>query len=110
MPRALPPGLRRLGAAVAVCAVLVAGCSPAPDVPPGAVHPGTSAAAPPIDQRPTTVGIADSDLLGLPRDQVVKAVGLMKQLGVTTVRLLVPWAAIQRTPDSYDWTMVDKTV
>lgn len=110
MPRALPPGLRRLGAAVAVCTMLVAGCSPASDAPPSTVDPGRSAAAPPISQRATTVGIADSDLLGLPEDQVVKAVGLMKQLGVTTVRLLIPWAAIQRTPDSYDWTMVDKTV
>lgn len=110
MPRALPPGLRRLGAAAAVCAMLVAGCSATSDAPPSAVDPGTSRAAPPIDQRPTTVGMADSDLLGLPKDQVVKAVGLMKQLGVTTVRLLIPWAAIQRTPDSYDWTMVDKTV
>jgi polysaccharide biosynthesis protein PslG len=110
MPQALPPGLRRLGAAVAVCVMLVAGCSPAPDAPPVEVDPGTSAAAPPVAKLPITVGIADSDLLGLPRDEVVKAVELMKQLGVTTVRLLVPWAAIERTPDSYDWSMVDKTV
>ena len=99
MPRALPPGLRRLGAAVAVCVMLVAGCSPAEDSSPREVDPGISAAAPPIEQRPTTVGIADSDLLGLPRDQVVEAVERMKQLGVTTVRLLVPWAAIEYTKD-----------
>ena len=41
---------------------------------------------------------------------MVASVAAIKRLGVTTVRLLVPWAAIEPTPDSFDWTMVDKTV
>jgi hypothetical protein len=103
-----------LGVAVTTCvALLVSGCGNGSDAPRPAGNLRTydlTEAAPPIDQVPTTVGVADSDLLGLPADQVVKSVGLMKQLGVTTVRLLIPWAAIQHTPDSYDWSMVDKTV
>jgi polysaccharide biosynthesis protein PslG len=111
MTRAPLSGLRRLGVVIATCAVLVSGCGHPTDAPRPAAEPMTTVgASPTVDQRPTTVGIADSDLLGLPQAQVAEAVGRMKQLGVTTVRLLVPWAAIQPTPDSYDWSMVDKTV
>ena len=111
MPRAPLSGLRRLGALIATCAVLVAGCGHPTDASRPAAEPTTTkGSSSSIDERPTTVGIADSDLLGLPQAQVVDAVGRMKQLGVTTVRLLVPWAAIEPTPGAYDWSMVDKTV
>ncbi|GAB7071610.1 cellulase family glycosylhydrolase [Mycobacterium hodleri] len=110
MLRAPLPGLRRLGVVIAAAAVLVSGCGHPTDAPRPAAEPTTSGASSAVDQRSTTVGIADSDLLGLPQPQVVDAVGRMKQLGVTTVRLLVPWAAIQPSPDVYDWSMVDKTV
>ncbi|WP_284235243.1 cellulase family glycosylhydrolase [Mycobacterium antarcticum] len=115
MTRARRPGPLRtltvIAAAVAGC--LVSGCGGGSN----AMHPAANLRAydltepaPPIDQRPTTVGVADSDLLGLPGDGVEKSLGLMRSLGVTTVRLLVPWAAIEHTPDAYDWSMVDKTV
>lgn len=110
MPRAPLAGLRRLGALIACAVLVVSGCSPGSDTPRPAGDSGTSDAAPLIDQRATTVGIADSDLLGLPKDQVVTSLALMKQLGVTTVRLLIPWAAIEPAPNRYDWSMVDKTV
>lgn len=112
MARALLLG--RLRAAIVMCIacalLVVSGCSPdsAAPRPPGDSR--IAGAAPPIVQRPTTVGIADSDLLGLPKDQVLKSVAQMKQLGVTTVRLLIPWTAIESAPSSYDWTVVDKTV
>jgi hypothetical protein len=112
MTRARRTGLRRavVGAA---SLVLLAGCAQGADPP----HPAANLraydvadAAPAIPQLPSTVGMADSDLLALPPNQVVRAVALMKASGVSTVRLLIPWTAIQHTPDSYDWSMVDKTV
>lgn len=114
MARARLQGLRRWVVAVVACAgLVVSGCGDGSDStdPAGDLRTYDLAeAVPPIAELPTTVGFADSDLLGLTGDQVVKSLGVMKQLGVTTVRLLVPWAAIQHTPDSYDWSMVDKTV
>ncbi|MDP9166338.1 MAG: beta-galactosidase [Actinomycetota bacterium] len=111
---------RRLGLRAVVVALVVglasitAGCGdeavPLPPVGVSPAHDSLEAAAPAVDALSTTVGVADSDLLGLPADQVVTSVAAIKRLGVTTVRLLVPWAAIEPAPDSYDWTMVDKTV
>jgi polysaccharide biosynthesis protein PslG len=106
--------LRRIAVVVVAGFVLaVSGCGQGADLP----HPAANLraydlpeAAAPIAQSPAVVGVADSDLLGLPVDQVATSIGLMRTLGVTTVRLLVPWAAIEHTPDSYDWSMVDKTV
>lgn len=113
MTRARRPGLRRVAVVLLGAILVLSGCATdgAASPPAATVRAhDASAAAPPIEQLPSTVGLADSDLLGLPPDQVVKAIGLMKASGVTTVRLLVPWIAIQRTPGSYDWSMVDKTV
>jgi polysaccharide biosynthesis protein PslG len=63
-----------------------------------------------IDQMPTTIGIADSDLVGLPLDGVNKAFGTMKAVGVGTVRILIPWVAVQHGKDGYDWSHVDQMV
>ena len=63
-----------------------------------------------IDQMPTTIGVADSDLCGLPLDGVNKALGLMKAVGVDTVRILIPWVAVQDGKDGYDWSLVDRMV
>jgi hypothetical protein len=59
---------------------------------------------------PTTIGIADSDLFGLPLDGVNKALGMMKAVGVGTVRILIPWVAVQHDKDGYDWSQVDRMV
>lgn len=114
MTRGRRLALRRIAVVVVAGFVLaVSGCGQGSELP----HPAANLraydlaeAAAPIAQSPAVVGVADSDLLGLPVDQVATSIGLMKTLGVTTVRLLVPWAAIEHTPDSYDWSMVDKTV
>lgn len=114
MTRARRQVARRVAVgAVAGLALVVSGCGRGTQLP----HPAANLraydlaeAAAPIAQVPTMVGVADSDLLGLPADQVAESVKLMKAMGVTTVRLLVPWVAIQHTPDSYDWSLVDKTV
>jgi polysaccharide biosynthesis protein PslG len=63
-----------------------------------------------IDQMATTIGVADSDLYGLPLDGVKRALGLMKAVGVDTVRILVPWVAVQHGKDAYDWSLVDRMV
>jgi hypothetical protein len=52
----------------------------------------------------------DSDLYGLPMDGVNKALGLMKAVEVDTVRILIPWVAVQHGKDAYDWSLVDRMV
>jgi len=66
-----------------------------------------------IDPASTTVGIADSELFGMPEADIVATFNEMQSLGVNTVRIMVPWAAIQPfAPDTAngayrDWSKVD---
>jgi hypothetical protein len=114
MTRALRRGLRRAAGLLVVGAVLVAtGCGSAV----GPVRPAAAdlrtydlGRAPVIQQSPTTVGMADSDLYGLPSEQVVKTIGLMTSAGVHDLRIMVPWAAIERDQGRYDWSTVDPMV
>jgi polysaccharide biosynthesis protein PslG len=96
----------------ALSMLMIASCGPAPEsvLPPSG--PQTDGISRPmvIDQVPTTIGVADSDLYGLPLDGVSKALGLMNAVGVGTVRILIPWVAVQRGEDGYDWNLVDRMV
>lgn len=103
------------GAFVVVAALstlIVAACGPASEPILPTSGPQTYDVVRPtvIDQMPTTIGVADSDLYGLPLDGVNKALGLMKAVGVDTVRILIPWVAVQRGKEGYDWSMVDRMV
>lgn len=63
-----------------------------------------------IVQAPSTIGVADSDLYGQPEDQVDRALDRVAAVGITTVRLMVPWAGVEARPNVYDWKLVDRTV
>lgn len=64
-----------------------------------------------ITDTPTTFGVADSNLYNLDQAQLVERLNVMKGLGVTDLRIGVPWVYIQPTSStSYDWTKMDNVV
>lgn len=70
-----------------------------------------------IKDESTTIGIADSDMYdpNLTEEEIIKRFDDMQALGVDTLRVLVPWAAIQQAePGSpleelfpQDWSRID---
>lgn len=69
-----------------------------------------------IEESSSTVGIADSDLFGMSEADIVKTFDEMQTLGVDTVRVLVPWGAVQPYNPGFlggifagyrDWSKVD---
>lgn len=63
-----------------------------------------------IDPSGTTLGFADSDLYGKSPEDINRTLDLMRQTGVSTVRIMVPWAFVQPAPDRWDWGVVDTMV
>jgi hypothetical protein len=59
-----------------------------------------------ITVAPTTVGIADSPLYGLSRADIDKQLDEMLSLGVTNVRVFVPWAFVEPADNQYDWSHI----
>lgn len=59
---------------------------------------------------PTSIGVADSNLYNLSQADLVDRLNQMKSLGVTDLRVAVPWVYIQPTSTSYDWTKMDNVV
>ncbi|PXX05722.1 cellulase (glycosyl hydrolase family 5) [Mycolicibacterium moriokaense] len=57
-----------------------------------------------------TIGFADSDLYGKSPEDINRTLDLMRQSGVSTVRIMVPWAFVQPAPDQWDWGVVDTMV
>jgi len=108
--------LRRVFLAAAfVATAVVPGCGttavssqPADDL--SLYDVSSESAIAPIPEVPTTIGLADSDLYGLPPDRIGDAIGLIRASGVTNIRVMIPWAAVQLTPTTYDWSMVDRMV
>ena len=68
----------------------------------------TSAAT--INPAPTTTAIADSDVYGMTRADVDKTMDMLRASNVTAVRLMIPWAGVEPTQGSLNWSTVDKTV
>lgn len=71
-----------------------------------------------IDESPSTIGVSDSDLYFAQSVEEINArLDLMQSLGVTNVRILVPWANVQPLhPDTPfglgapNWGQLDKVV
>lgn len=71
-----------------------------------------------IDEAPSTIGIADSEIyLSTSMDDINARLDLMQSLGVTNVRIMVPWAGVQPLhPDTPfglgapRWDQLDKVV
>jgi hypothetical protein len=59
-----------------------------------------------ITVAPTTVGIADSPLYGMSRADIDKSLDQMLSLGVTNIRVFVPWALVEPADNQYDWSHI----
>lgn len=84
----------------------VAGQALVPDV--GPAYDIVNVAA--ITVRADTLGIADSDLYFASQEQVDRTLDAMQSLGVTNVRVLIPWYDVNPNPGVYEWSKIDRVV
>src|SRR5581483_3784206 len=63
-----------------------------------------------INASSSTLGFADSDLYGMSSDDINHTYDLMRQTGVSSVRLLFPWAFMEPNRDQFDWGKADELV
>jgi YVTN family beta-propeller protein/VCBS repeat-containing protein len=63
-----------------------------------------------IDQRSTTVAMNVQQMYNYTPTQVGAALDLLKADGVTTIRMLVPWAGVEPLNGVYNWTHLDAIV
>jgi polysaccharide biosynthesis protein PslG len=63
-----------------------------------------------INPAPTTTAIAASDVYGMTQAHVDKTMDMLRASSVTSVRLMIPWAGVEPTQGSLNWSTVDKTV
>ncbi len=66
--------------------------------------------APQINTSNTTVGFADSAIYFMSHAEIERTLDEMLAMGVTNVRIMIPWAGIEPTQDDYYWTNVDYLV
>ena len=63
-----------------------------------------------IDTSASTVGVADSNLYFMDAADMSTAMEQLQSLGVTQVRLFLPWRDIETADDTYDWTHADQLI
>ncbi|MFG1931307.1 Ig-like domain-containing protein [Mycobacterium sp. NPDC048908] len=63
-----------------------------------------------VDQRPTTVAVNAQQMYFYSQTDTDKAMGLLKDAGIDTIRILIPWAGVEATDDTYNWAAVDRMV
>lgn len=63
-----------------------------------------------IDTSSNAVGIAESELFYMTEEEVGIAMDTMQSMGVTQVRMFVPWYWVEPAPGLYNWANVDKVV
>ncbi|MGV9669291.1 cellulase family glycosylhydrolase [Gordonia sp. NPDC003504] len=63
-----------------------------------------------IDENSTTIGIADSSLYGLDSATLNTTLDKIAALGVTSVRVAIPWVSVEYLEGSYNWTQLDALV
>src|SRR4051812_14762019 len=63
-----------------------------------------------ISSSSATLGFADSDLYAKSPADMDRTLDLMQQTGVSTVRILMPWAYIEPTAGTFDWSVADRMV
>ena len=101
------------GTAIAVAAATLIPCALAPTAEPlphGPVHvPVILTAA--IADSSTTLGISDPGLYQLSPTEIATTLDTLKALGVTDIRVSVPWAAVQPyNASTYDWSKLDAVI
>ncbi len=63
-----------------------------------------------IDTSANAVGVAESELFYMTPEEVGTAMDTMESMGVTQVRMFVPWYFVEPAPGVYNWADVDKVV
>ncbi len=63
-----------------------------------------------IDQSSTTIGVADSSLYGLDSSTLNTTLDHIASLGVTSVRVAIPWMSVEAREGTYEWTQLDALV
>jgi YVTN family beta-propeller protein/VCBS repeat-containing protein len=63
-----------------------------------------------VDQRATSVAIHVPDLLFYSQAEIDTALDKLQSLGVTDIRVLVPWAAVEPVQGWTDWSAVDRVI
>ncbi|MCV7015270.1 beta-galactosidase [Mycolicibacterium madagascariense] len=58
----------------------------------------------------STIGIADSDLYGESVADIDTTLDTLESLGVTSIRVFVPWALIEPAEGTYNWTYIDEVM
>jgi polysaccharide biosynthesis protein PslG len=100
----------KIGIAVTASAVLSAGAAslltPGDSGP--VVLPYATMAA--INTSNTTVGFADSDIIGMSTTDINKTLDAMQAMGVQNVRILIPWNNVEPANNYFYWNKVDALV
>ena len=55
-------------------------------------------------------GVADSELYNLGAEELAARLGQLRELGVTDLRVAVPWVYIEAQKGTYDWAKMDAVV
>ena len=63
-----------------------------------------------INTSNTTVGFADSDIIGMSQADIDRTLDEMQAMGVQNVRILIPWNGIEIQNDFFYWNKVDALV
>jgi hypothetical protein len=59
---------------------------------------------------PDTVGFSDGDLYGMTPAEIQANLALVQSTGSDTIRIDIPWSAVEPTNGTYNWTEVDDIV
>ncbi|MFG1932129.1 cellulase family glycosylhydrolase [Mycobacterium sp. NPDC048908] len=100
----------KIGIAVTASAVLSAGAASllmAGGSGPVVLPYATMAA---INTSNTTVGFADSDIIGMSQADIDRTLDEMQAMGVQNVRILIPWNGVELANDFFYWNKVDALV
>ncbi|MCF6386798.1 cellulase family glycosylhydrolase [Mycobacterium sp. MBM] len=63
-----------------------------------------------IDTSSNAVGIAESELYFMNPEEVDVALDTMQAMGVTQLRMFIPWRAVEPAQGTYNWADVDKVI
>ncbi|TQR86317.1 hypothetical protein D8S82_12100 [Mycobacterium hodleri] len=63
-----------------------------------------------VDQRATSVAIHVPELLFYSQAEINTALDALQSVGITDIRVLVPWAAVEPVPGWRDWSAVDRVI
>lgn len=102
----------KFGAPLLAAIVVTAGAHLSTPPEPRAIRQATSpyVLTATVDTSSTAAGIAESDFYYMSADDLASAMDSLDALGVTQIRILVPWRNIEATEGEYDWSSLDTVI